>query len=620
MYILLVCIGSPTFSQNKKDIDQILEQYHTYKNTNLVKALELANQAVRMSELENDSLYIMKSYHYLGAALYKQRKIDLTKNAIDRSLVISELKNDPEFMASNYLYSANIARRKNKYDKSFEFIEKAMTIAQQQNLMDLVFKITISKSVLLKRTKNYTSAHSLLKSVLKDKESVHDNTLASVYNSLGISYLKKDKDSSVFYYKKAMALCQKTGNTSLERKVAGNLADVLMVKKEFDKAFEYLTLAEQKAIESSDYAGSHYVNATLGVYYENQQQFDKAVEKYQKAIDDYGMYVDDNQRAHIYWLLSAALWFNQQYKEGFEIQEKYILLKDSLFTVEKNNTFEKLQTEYEVEKKNQQIQFLEKEQQLEAKQKNLIIGIGGLILTALILMVFLYRYRVQSQKIIRKQEQQLHLQEKQQLEQLQKIKRIESFIAGEEKEKNRIAEELHDGIGAQLSGIKHFASALPTSDNAEALLGSISAVSKDIRLLSHSLSSGYGLEQPLDQLLKTLRVQYQNHFYIQVHLFPEEDIKNISTTQKLFLYRTIQELVNNVYKYAKAKQVQISITLSEDIVLIVEDDGVGFDKTIKAKGIGLLNIKERVKNLEGEFVLDTTPGRGSSILIKVPKK
>lgn len=143
-------------------------------------------------------------------------------------------------------------------------------------------------------------------------------------------------------------------------------------------------------------------------------------------------------------------------------------------------------------------------------------------------------------------------------------------------------------------------------------------VTKEVRLLSHSLSYNYSIQHSINDLLEVLQEQYKNHFIIEFFIYPEEMLSTISDKNKLFLYRTLQELINNIYKYAKANTVTVSLTITDELVLIVEDDGVGFDKKHTPKGIGIQNIKERVANLLGEFSIDTFPDRGVSVIIKIP--
>ncbi|TCI84783.1 ATP-binding protein [Tenacibaculum sp. M341] len=615
--VVFVCWCSVLFSQEKTRILEALKNFEVLKNENFTKAHKYAKQAVFLSEKQKESSLLPIAYYNLASIQYKKDKIKEAEETINKCLKLEI--NDVSLKSLSILLLSKINRRKNNYDKCLELIETGLKTLKNKNYTDNFYKFQINKAILFKSTKNEKKAFTLLHSLLKKIDTDNSDIIASIHNNIGGIHLLKNKDSSIYYYKKSLFYLKDSKNNYLKRIVHSNLADILVVQKQFKEAFQHLDKAEQIALHLHDYKGLHFINASKAIYYEHQENYTEAVKKYLIAINDYGKYVDNRQKAHLYWLLSGALWHNKQFEEGFEYQEKYIELQDSLFTIDKNRTFEKLQTEYDFAKKNDQIAFLEKEKVLEAKQKKLIYGISGLIGSILLLLVFIYRNRIKSQKIIQKQEQQLFLQEKAQLEQDQKLKHIEGYVAGEEKEKNRIAMELHDGIGGQLSGVKHFVTSLQSTEATNELLQNITDISKEVRLLSHSLSSNFSIQQPLTHLLQTLQQRYKNHFSIEISLFPETAIQKITTDQKVFLYRTIQELINNIYKYAKASSVELSITISEDITLIVEDNGTGFDTTNTANGIGLQNIKERVKTLHGTFEVDSVLQRGTSILIKIPK-
>lgn len=617
--VLLFCTKS-IFCQDERKIDSFHSLYQVHKNEDLQRAEKYARGSVFLSDKNSlDSLALI-SHYYLAENLYKQRQIKETEKNITITLKLAKRLNNEQYKALSYLMLAKVNRVNGNYDVSLVNLNKTLSIAKNNNFYNLEHKTLISKSILFRKTKNPQKSKRVLNKILENNKFKDTTLLVRTYSALGLLYFKSLnlKDSSALFFKKGIELLEHTNNDYSKAVLYFNYGDLLLQNKKEKEGLHYLKLTEKIAKKNNNYKSLFFVNSSLAIYHHGNENYIKAIEKYIEANEKYGEFVNNTEIARLYWLLADALYLNKQSDEAYLYLEKLVYLKDSLFTIEKNKTFEKLQTEYEVAKKNDQIAFLEKEQILEAKQKKLIVGVGGLLLIALILLVFIYRYRVKSQKIIRAQEKELYTKEKTELEQAQKIERIEGYIAGEEKEKNRIAIELHDGIGGQLSGIKHFVSSLPKNQETAVLQKNISTVSKEVRLLSHTLSSNYSLQQSFKHLLNTLQHQYENHFTIEVSLFPEEAIENIANEQKLFLYRTIQELINNTYKYAKANLVMISITISEEIVLILEDNGVGFNTESTFNGIGLENIKERVYNLKGTFVLDSVLERGTSIIIEIP--
>ncbi|WP_299678472.1 tetratricopeptide repeat-containing sensor histidine kinase [uncultured Tenacibaculum sp.] len=615
LFLLFSCFIS--FSQETIAYHKL---YEKVRNIDLNKAKEYAEYAINFNDnIESDSLKAISFYNrseiYFRYNLLKEARID-----VDRAIALAIKGNNQTILCLSYIILGRIYREEIKYTESLKATEKALNIAEELENNFLLHKVLNRKARLLNRTKNEKQAIDILKSNIKNENFDNTDNKARSYSSLGGIYQKINKDSSIYYYNKALNIIKDENNEYLRTLIYFNLGDVYIQQENYPKGLENIKKSEKISLAISDDVGLYYTTGALATYYHNQKKYKRAIELYKKALSSYSKYVDRSEIAHMYWIFSEALYFDDQFKEGFLIQEKYMELKDSLFTVEKSKTFERLQTEYDVEKKNNQIAYLEEKQALEAKQRKLIIGLGGLVLFVLLLLVFLYRYRAKSQKVIRTQEKQLFLQEKEQLKQNEKLKRVEGYIEGEEKEKNRIALELHDGIGGQLSGILHLASSLPNKEHSLALTNNLKTVSKEVRLLSHSLSTSFSELQPFQNLLQTLKERYKNHFSIEIYLFPEEAVKAITNKQKTFLYRSIQEVLNNIYKHAKAELVQLSLTISDEIILVIEDDGIGFNTNKVPNGIGLQNIKERISYLKGEFIIDSKENEGTSVIIKIPKE
>ena len=116
-------------------------------------------------------------------------------------------------------------------------------------------------------------------------------------------------------------------------------------------------------------------------------------------------------------------------------------------------------------------------------------------------------------------------------------------------------------------------------------------------------------------------VQFKNNFGLTVTLQVYELNNRLANNLELTLYRITQEALNNVVKYANANNVWIQlIRHSASIVLIIEDDGKGFDATSKPnfKGLGLFNIEERTKAFGGNVSINSAPNQGTEIMVEIP--
>ena len=97
------------------------------------------------------------------------------------------------------------------------------------------------------------------------------------------------------------------------------------------------------------------------------------------------------------------------------------------------------------------------------------------------------------------------------------------------------------------------------------------------------------------------------------------DIESIGRNKKLTLFRIAQEQIKNIIKYSKAKNIEISLYRGSDQVrMLIKDDGIGFDPENTRRGLGLSNIYERTRLYNGKVVLSTAPGKGCSVIINIP--
>lgn len=204
---------------------------------------------------------------------------------------------------------------------------------------------------------------------------------------------------------------------------------------------------------------------------------------------------------------------------------------------------------------------------------------------------------------------------------------LQSTIDSQEKERKRIAADLHDGVGAMLSATKLNlnmlkSGAIPQEEQPEALeetkeiidetIETVRRISKD--LMPTALES-FGLAKALQELCEKLSNKHLSINFVETGKEPELD-----QAHQLLLYRIVQELVNNAIKHAEADEIQLIIDWHEPLQIIVEDNGKGFDlsevKQDIKRGVGLYSIENRVSLIKGKVEINTNPGQGTSIKIK----
>src|SRR5665213_731062 len=203
----------------------------------------------------------------------------------------------------------------------------------------------------------------------------------------------------------------------------------------------------------------------------------------------------------------------------------------------------------------------------------------------------------------------------------------EVAIQAQEKEENELGRELHDNISQILSTVKMYLGMAKSGQNVpEDLVGKcyeyVNEAMEEIRKLSHSLVApslgDIGLKEALQELVEDTNLF--NGLQVQLLVDEKYNEKDTDKSNELMLYRIVQEQLNNITKYAKAKSAVISLKIdSGNLFLSVADNGVGFDTTQKAKGIGLKNISSRVEFYSGNMNIISAPGQGCTLEVYIPR-
>jgi signal transduction histidine kinase len=206
--------------------------------------------------------------------------------------------------------------------------------------------------------------------------------------------------------------------------------------------------------------------------------------------------------------------------------------------------------------------------------------------------------------------------------QVQQIQSAKRLIEMEENEKEKIARELHDITGQLVLGITGEIENLDLPDTKEK--GMIQAKIKDlgqsIRRISHRMNKAMLDTFTFEELIVGQCEDIKKLTGLNIRLEMPEDAVVLSEEVVLHSYRIIQELLTNAGKYARDSMVSLSLLKNEaELVIVYSDNGPGFDSSlIEKKGMGLMNIFERAKLLNGSAKVTSSPGNGTSWEIKFP--
>ncbi len=204
----------------------------------------------------------------------------------------------------------------------------------------------------------------------------------------------------------------------------------------------------------------------------------------------------------------------------------------------------------------------------------------------------------------------------------------EQLVKAQEAERMRIAGDLHDGVLQQITSLVlrlgMVKRQVPPDSEAKATVSGLQQelirIGSDIRHLSHELHPAL-LHAGLPAALYSYCEEFSKVRGLPVECATDESVKELSPGAALCLYRIAQEALGNAAKHSAAKKVEVRLTRSDGrVCLSVSDDGVGCapDQIGKSGGLGLINMRERVLQLNGTFEFDGEPRRGTRVRVTVP--
>ncbi|WP_036150751.1 sensor histidine kinase [Maribacter forsetii] len=402
--------------------------------------------------------------------------------------------------------------------------------------------------------------------------------------------------------------------------------------------------------------------SSKAVYLETKKQYVKAEENYLKAIElinheKFLRYIKFRSfirlaeikkklikpRLAIQYIDSASIYKNQtdsvrsNYYLNYYYSSAYAMLGNYKLGYNKFRKADSLKTFIDYERNAKEISALnvkyqtaEKEKQiLEEKQKAQITR--NWLIAATIALIFgagiaiLFQKNTTKKRKLAEQETLLKQERVDNLLKEQELVSIDAMIEGQEKERQRVANELHDDLGSLMATIKLHFSNVKGKDKDPALKQAQSLLEEayqKVRGIAHSKNSGVMSSQGLLPAVKKMAqvISETNALEVSVEDFGMGE--RMENSLELSLFRTIQELVANTIKHAEATKLNIQISQYDDnLNIIIEDNGKGFDRTKLDKsktGMGLTNIEKRIEHLEGNFTIDSVLGKGTSIIIDIP--
>ncbi len=623
----IISIESNSSGDKAKAANQISTYYLSDNQDSTSKYISIAKNFASLANDERELLYADISYGALFSASWSK---DSTLNYYKSILNEMEKEKYPELVSMAYINIGRALSYYGDFQQSISYLLQALELQEKINNEVEIAKIKYNLGVVYYNNNQYELAIDRFKEALLIYQKLNNKVLeAYCLNGIANTLIYTDQGNLAKpYLEKLISIADSTKNVVLQAVSRTALAGLKADSEEYKEALKLYTesIPYMEKYGNELLLANSFCNIASAYFKLNNLQLAK------EFIDKAYTFeiLEDNTMADELCLYSKALIYEKigEYQKASSFFIDYIEYQDSVLLSENKLVIAELEEKYESTKKEAEIQKQALEIEKRTNQRNLFVT--GFSLTTLLggSLIWGIFSRMRRNKKIAIQAQHLQTQKIQALEQDKKLLTLASKLEGQETERVRIAKELHDGLGGLLMTVKvHFGKIkdeikkIEELDIYQSAYGMINKAHDEVRRISHNLMPSDlrvgGISLALQQLVHEMKYVHEVSTTLEMNGMEETVLdENI----ELIIYRIVQELLNNIVKYAKADHVIVQINKFEnEIQLLVEDDGTGFnyEEALLQNGLGLKSINSRVRQVNG--IIDVRSDKeGTSVSINIP--
>lgn len=637
-----------TFKTDKAitNTNLLLAYYHN-KYVAIDSSIYYTHQALKSKKNATDSLGIrltILSYQLLALnnknkGLYLESKKWHIKGA-----ELSEKHNETNLHYTHLHGLASTYITLGQNDEALELLEKCIKYSNDE---DLILGSYINLGSIYSSLSKYKLSNSYLQKAkaICEKDSYRKQALVNVIINIGDNYLGiGETDQALTAYYDAKEISHQTRSHNLELIILGKIGTILFNEKRDSEALMIFSNALVKAmnlgnldLEMNSYLMLEKLSLRKGDH-RSAYSYGKHYYKIKDSIENSQTEEEINRLEVKFKTLekekTIKLLKVENLNKSLKIKnkdadlEKYKLQQA---IIAKQNENQVLQLQNGVEKRKNEIALLKEKEALKAVEldrektiKYIVLVAFFILLVPIAGLLIIYYQKLQAQSLLNLKEKEINEQHVVSLKKDQEIKLIKASIRGQEQERKKIAQEMHDSVGGNLAAIKlQFSQLSNHPDKLKLIYSQLDDTYEQVRNLSHNLLPKKIRENEFVFLIKEYinTVEDASEITINVSFYDEEKLNKLNKILQNELFSIFQELTTNTLKYAKAKTIDIQLDLlNECLFFVYEDDGIGFDVSMTTLGIGLTNIKNRVENYNGILHIDSHPSRGTNINIEIPLK
>ncbi len=565
----------------------------------------------------NDHLSVAKCNKYLGLYYEHASRNDSAYYFFSKAQKTFAKMREYKQLCESYQDLAVIEYYINNFANSEKSLVAALRVANKYGLNSEKYFIYIYFGLNAREQKDFEGAltyfNKALNLVNDGEVKVHRFHTEYCLNNIGYIYLLKGNlRKAQDLFQQAMSNPNIQEDPVIYARLRENLAKINLERKRLANVSHTLKDIHASRTKLGILEGQNFNRLYLSEYYAATKDTVKAIQYGQEA---YNLSREFNAPNDMLLCLKHLSKINPG--KSLAYASRYIKIADSMHQLERETRDKFAKIAYETEEITQEKELVEKEKSIWLGATVMMGGFG-------MLLIVIARQRIRQKELLLAQSQQDAKEEIYQLMHNQQSK----IDAGRQSEKERIARELHDGVMNRLASTRYNLHILNNSTDPQTIrkcigyIDGIHDIEKEIRNISHDLNNEvFNDNDSFKRILMTFFSDQKN--ILKAELFTDIDrtIKweLLKSTQKINLYRILQEGLQNANKYAQADHIFVNISNYEEYILLeIHDDGIGFKVYENRKGIGLKNLKARAKDCEGMLHISSASGSGTTIVVSIP--
>lgn len=568
----------------------------------------------------------------LGICLNRAGRNPNSLNALNRAEHLYDSLNIPSERLFVQIQVINTFSEMGRFADALQLLDSCESISEDEysENLDLIGELRMART----RLHQLTYEHSLALKSSNEAVSIYSqlnrkmDLARALFAKGNIHYLLGQRDSCLVVYQRTLSILATASNRALLFKVNSGLMQFWLSENQLDSSAHYLDVADSISGQLAESTQHSLFYKQKGDFYSAIRKYDQAAMAYEKSIQLHP-HSPPIQLLETYYNTHLAYRNLGLKNKAIDALNKRDILRDSL----EKARIEARSLERQLQETRHQSELFKKEsakQKAESELKKTQLNLSLIItsITVVLLLVFIGYQRERNKRKQTRNSQALLDEKVDGLLQKQELKSIVNVLEIQERERRRIARDLHDRLGGMLATMKLLFHDVESSFGEfqekskityNKALGILDNAGEEVRKVAHNLVSGalknFGLEAALKELADTIQQSESVNFQFISHGLTDR----LTTTYESHLYRIVQEMISNTLKHAKATEITLQILRdSERLNLVYEDNGMGFKPEDAEEGMGLKSIASRAEKLNGKFEIDSGKGAGTTYNITIP--